>query len=123
MKASLISFIGLPLLLIALSAIRFGVRIPHTLAASAIGEILGVFLYSWYKQSRVTAVLSGTASGAITYAGTAAPKGVVEAILQFIEFGIALGLFVLAGHWVYTRARSAMISPPSRRRNRTRHIQ
>lgn len=106
MKASLISFIGLPLLLMGLSAIRFGVRIPHILTASAIGEILGVFLYSWYKQSKVTAVLSGTASGAITYVGTAAPRGIVEAILKFIAFGIAIGLIVLGGHWVFTRARS-----------------
>ena len=67
----------------------------------------------------MTAVLKGNASGAITYVGGAAPRGVVEAILQFIEFGIALGVFVLAGHWVY----EAMISPASRRRNRTRHIQ
>ena len=107
MKASLISFVGLPLALIALAVNRFGFRALHMLAASVIGETLGLFLYAWYKQSKVTAILSGKASGAVTYVGTDAPRSLVGGFLIFAGFGIVMGLLVLGGHWAYTRARSA----------------
>jgi hypothetical protein len=51
-KAALISFVGLPLLLIAVVTSRFGFRTLHTLAASAVGEVLGLFLYATYNQWR-----------------------------------------------------------------------
>ena len=107
MKAALISFVGLPLALIALTVTRFGFRAFHILAASVVGEALGLCLYAWYKQSRVTAILSGKASGAVTYVGTQAPRNLVEGFLIFACFGLFIGLLVLAGHWAYTRARSA----------------
>ena len=106
-KAALISFIGLPLVLIALTTSRFGFRAFHTLAASVIGEVLGLFLYAWYTRWRVAAILSGKASGAITYVGTDAPRGLVEASIKLVAFGLAIGLLVLAGHRIYTRLRSA----------------
>jgi hypothetical protein len=106
-KAALISFVGLPLALIALSVSRFGFRTPSTLAASVVGEVLGLVLYSTYKQEKVAAILSGKASGAVGYVGTAGPRGPVEAFFTLFVLGAAIGLFVLFGHWVYTRARSA----------------
>ena len=107
MKATLISFVGLPLVLIAWTTRRFDFRTLHTLVASVVGEVLGLLLYASYKQERVAGILSGKASGAVTYVGTEAPRGMVEAILKLSAFGIAIGLVVLAGHWVYARARSA----------------
>ncbi|MDQ6770574.1 MAG: hypothetical protein M3Z54_11375 [Gemmatimonadota bacterium] len=107
MKAALISFVGLPLVLIALITIQFGFRTLYTLAASAIGEVLGLFLYAWYTKWKVAAILSGKASGAVTYVGTDAPRGLVEASLKLIGFGIGIGLLVLLGHWAYARMRSA----------------
>ncbi|HEY8832101.1 MAG TPA: hypothetical protein VIM21_06305, partial [Gemmatimonadaceae bacterium] len=64
-------------------------------------------LYASDKQEKVALILSGKASGAVTYVGTEAPRGMVEALLKLSGFGIAIGLVVLAGHWVYARARSA----------------
>jgi hypothetical protein len=107
MKAAVISFVLLPLVLMAWTRSRFGFRIPHTLAASVIGEVLGLLLYASYKQAKVAMILSGEASGAITYVGGDAPRGMVEAVLKLFGFGIAIGLVVLAGQWIYTRARSA----------------
>jgi hypothetical protein len=107
MKAALISFVLIPLVLMAWTTSRFGYRILHTLVASVVGEVLGLFLYASYKQEKVAQVLSGEASGAVTYIGAAAPRGMVEALFKLSAFGIAIGLVVLAGHWVYTRARSA----------------
>jgi hypothetical protein len=107
MKAALISFVLIPLVLIAWTTRRFGYRILHTLVASVVGEVLGLFLYASYKEERVRQILSGEASGAITYVGGAAPRGMVEALLKLAGFGIAIGLGVLAAHWLYTRARSA----------------
>lgn len=107
MRAALISFVGLPLLLIALTTSRFGFRTRYTLAASVVGEVLGLFLYATYKQLKVAAILSGKASGAVGYVGTAAPRGWVEAFLTLFMFGVAIGLLVLFGHWVYLRVRSA----------------
>ena len=107
MKAALISFVVLPLVLIALVTSRVGFRTPHTLAASVIAEVLGLFLYAAYNQAKVAAVLSGTASGAITYVGTDAPRGLGEALLKLAAFGVAIGLIVLVGHRIYIRVRSA----------------
>ncbi len=107
MKAALISFVGLPLVLIALVASRFGFRTLYTLAASVVGEVLGLFLYATYNQWKVGAVLSGKASGAVAYVGAAAPRGRIEAFLMLVALGVAIGLLVLAGHWVYARVRSA----------------
>jgi hypothetical protein len=49
MKGALVSFVGLPLVLIALTTSRFGFRTPYTLAASVLGEVLGLLLYATYK--------------------------------------------------------------------------
>jgi hypothetical protein len=106
-KAALISFVGLPLVLIALTTMRLGFRTLAVLVASVLGEIPGLFLYAFYKQARVAAILSGKASGAITYVGAAAPRSLVEALLELAGFGIAIGLLVLTAHKAYTRARSA----------------
>ncbi|MDQ6769906.1 MAG: hypothetical protein M3Z54_07965 [Gemmatimonadota bacterium] len=108
MKAALISFILLPLVVIALTRIRFGFRVFHVLAASVVGEVLGLFLYAYYKQVKASAVLSGLASGTIAYTGGGGPRGMVEAVLKLAAFGIALGLLVLGGHWAYARARSTL---------------
>ena len=107
MKAALISFVLLPLLLIAVITITLGFRTFYTLAASVIGEVLGLFLYANYKQVRVVSILSGKASGSIMYVGTAAPRNLVEGFLEFAAFGMLIGFLVLAGHSVYARARSA----------------
>ena len=107
MKAAVISFVLLPLVLMAWTTRRFGFRILHTLVASVVGEVLGLFLYASYKQEKVALILSGKASGAITYVGTDAPRGMVEAVLKLFGVGIAIGLVVLVGHWLQTRARSA----------------
>jgi hypothetical protein len=106
-KAVLISFIILPLVLIALVASRIGFRTLPTLAASVAGEVLGLFLYAGYKQHEVASILSGKASGSVMYVGTDAPRGLVEAVLKLAGFGIVIGLVVLAGHRIYTRAQSA----------------
>ena len=106
MKAALISFVGLPLVLIALVASRFRFRAFHTLAASVVGEVLGLFLYATYKQMKVAAVLSGKASGAVGYVGTDAPRGRIEAVVVLVLLGVGIGLLVLAGQWVYARVRS-----------------
>ena len=107
MKAALISFVVIPLVLMAWTTGRFGYRILHTLVASVVGEVLGLFLYASYKEERVRLILSGKASGAVTYVGTEAPRSMVEALLKLAGFGIAIGLVMLAAHWVYARARSA----------------
>jgi hypothetical protein len=107
MKAALISFVLLPLLLIALLGISAGFRILSTLAASVVGEVLGLFLYASYKQVKVVSILSGKASGSIMYVGTAAPRNLVAGLLEFAAFGILIGLFVLAVQKVYSRVRSA----------------
>jgi hypothetical protein len=106
-KAALISFVGLPLVLVALTTSLFGFRALQTLAVSVVGVVLGLFLYASYTKWKVAAILSGKASGAIAYVGTAAPRGLVEASLTLFAFGIMIGLLVLAGHWVYARVRSA----------------
>jgi hypothetical protein len=93
--------------LIALVASGFGFRALHTLAASVVGEVLGLFLYATYTQWNVAAILSGKASGTVMYVGTAAPRGRVEAFLMLFVLGVAIGLLVLAGHWLYARVRSA----------------
>jgi len=49
-KAALISFVLLPLLLIALITRTLGFRTLYALAASVLGEVLGLFLYASYKQ-------------------------------------------------------------------------
>ena len=107
MKAALISFVLLPLLLIALITRTLGFRTLYALAASVLGEVLGLFLYASYKQVKVVSILSGKASGSIMYVGTAAPRNLVKGLLEFAAFGMLIGLLVLAGHRVYTRARSA----------------
>jgi hypothetical protein len=107
MKAAVISFVLIPLVLMAWTTRRFGYRILHTLVASVVGEVLGLFLYASYKEEKVRLILSGKASGAVTYVGTEAPRGMVEALLKLAGFGIAIGLVVLAAQWVYARARSA----------------
>jgi hypothetical protein len=107
LKAALISFVGLPLALIALVAVRFRFRTLYTLVASATGEVLGLFLYAWYTKWKLTSILSGKASGAVTYVGTDAPRGLVEASLLLIGLGIAIGLLVMAAYRIYTRMRSA----------------
>jgi hypothetical protein len=107
MKAALISFVGLPLVLIALITSRSGFRTLHILAASVLAEVLGLFLYAAYNKWTVAAILSGKASGAVTYVGAAAPRGRVEALLMFVVLGVAIGLIVVFGHWVCVRVRSA----------------
>ena len=107
MNAALISFVILPLLLIVLTTIAVGFRPFYTLAASVAGEVLGLFLYATYKEVKVISILSGKASGSIMYVGTAAPRNLVKGLLEFAAFGMLIGLFVLAGHKVYTRTRSA----------------
>ena len=79
MKAAVISFVLLPLLLMAWTRSRFGFRILHTLVASVVGEVLGLLLYASYKQEKVALILSGKASGAVAYVGTDAPRGMAEA--------------------------------------------
>ena len=85
MKAAVISFVLLPLVLMAWTTRRFGFRILHTLVASVVGEVLGLFLYAFYKQEKVALILSGKASGAVTYVGTEAPRGMVEAVSQVVR--------------------------------------
>jgi hypothetical protein len=69
--------------------------------------VLGLLLYASYKQEKVRLILSGKASGAITYVGTEAPRGMAEALLKLAGFGVVIGLVVLSAHWIFARARSA----------------
>jgi hypothetical protein len=106
-KAALIFFVLLPLLLIAVITTTLGFRTFYTLTASVVGEVLGLFLYANYKQAKVVSILSGKASGSIMYVGTAAPRNLVKGFLEFAAFGMLIGLLVLAVYSVYARARSA----------------
>ncbi len=107
MKAVLISFVALPLLLIALVTRAVGFRILQILAASVVGEVLGLFLYAAYKQVKVGSILSGQASGSIMYVGAAGPRSLAKGLLEIAMFGIGIGLAVWTANRVFIRARSA----------------
>ena len=107
MKAAFICFVGLPFALAAFVGGRCGFRLTYTLLASAVGEGLGLWLYAAYTKWKVAAILSGKASGAVAYVGTASPRSRIETSVALIILGFAIGLIVLFGHWIYDRARSA----------------
>ena len=107
MKAALISFVLLPLLVTGVVASAVGSRIFHLLAASVIGEVLGLFMYAAYKQVRVVSILSGQASGSVMYVGPAGPRSLVKGLLELAAFGIALGFAVWTANRVFIRVRSA----------------
>ena len=107
MKSALGSFIVLPLLGIALVASRFGFRASYVLPASVLGEIAGLFLYAAYNRWKVAAVLSGLASGSITYRGTEGPRSMLAGLLLFTALGLALAACVLVAHRIYVRANNA----------------
>lgn len=108
MKSALGSFIVIPLLGIALVASRSGFRPRYVIAASALGEVVGLYLYSAYHRWKVTSVLSGLASGSITYRGTEGPRKLFAGLLMFIMLGVMLAFCVLIGHWIYRGAKSAL---------------
>lgn len=107
MKSALGSFIVLPLLGSALVASRFGFRASYVVTASIIGEIAGLFLYAAYNRWKVGSVLSGLASGSITYRGTQGPRGMFEGFFMFAALGAALAICVLVAHRIYVRATGA----------------
>ena len=107
MKSALGSFIVMPLLGIALIVSRVGFRALYMFVASVLGEVVGLFLYSAYNKWRVTAVLSGLASGSVTYRGTEGPRSILAALLMFCALGATIALCVLIAHWTYERAKSA----------------
>lgn len=106
MRSTLGSLIVVPLLGIALVASRFGFRPLYILLASVLGELVGLFLYSAYNHWKVTAVLSGLASGSVTYRGTEGPRSILAGLLIFSALGVTIALCVLIGHWIYQRART-----------------
>ena len=114
MRSTFGSLIVIPLLGIALVASRFGFRPRYIVAASALGEILGLFLYCSYNRWRVGSVLSGLASGAVGYRGTEGPRSVPVGLLMFIAWGVMIAFCVLIGHGIYRRAKSG--APGSLRR-------
>lgn len=117
LKSALGSFIVLPLLAITLVVIRFGFRPLYMMAASIVGEIIGIFVYSAYHQWRVSAVLSGLASGSVTYRGTLGPRNIFVSVLFFSAFGVAIALCVAFTHWIYQRGKSALGSRSTRHRS------
>ena len=108
MKAALGSFIILPLLGIALIAARLGFRPLYMTVASVLGEVTGLFLYSSYNHWKVSAVLSGLASGALTYRGTAGPRNIAAGFLIFAALGMAIAGCVLIGNGIYRLAKSVL---------------
>ena len=108
MRSTLGSLIVLPLICIALVASRLGFRPRYVVAASAIGEILGLFLYAAYNRWKVTSVLSGLASGAVTYRGTEGPRNILVGLLMFIALGVMIALCVLLGHAIFQRVKSGL---------------
>ena len=108
MKSTLGSFIVLPLLGIALIASRFGFRPLYMIVASVLGEVAGLFLYSAYNNWKVTGVLSGLASGSLTYRGTEGPRNLVAGLLMFAALGVAIAGCVLIGHGIYRLAKTAL---------------
>ena len=108
MKSTLGSLIVLPLLAIVLIVIRFGFRPLHVIVASLFGEVVGLFVYSAYNHWRVSAVLSGLASGSVAYRGTQGPRNTFAGLLIFCELGVAIALCVVFSHWMYQRSKSAL---------------
>lgn len=108
MKSTLGLLIVIPLLCIALVASVFGFRPRYIVAASVLGEVVGLFLYSSYNRWTVTSVLSGLASGGVGYRGTEGPRNIVAGLLMFMALGAAIALFVLIGDEILRRAKSAM---------------
>ena len=107
MKSALGSFIVLPFLGVILIASRFGFRPIYMIVASVLGEAAGLFLYSDYNRWQVSSVLTGLASGALTYRGTAGPRNIVAGFLLFAALGAVITGCVLIGHGIYRLARSA----------------
>ncbi|MFN2638333.1 MAG: hypothetical protein ABR585_15080, partial [Gemmatimonadaceae bacterium] len=92
---------------IALIASRFGFRPFYILVASVLGEGVGLFLYAAYNHWKVTAVLSGLASGSLAYRGTQGPRSLLAGVVMFSGIGVTIAAFVLIGHWIFQRAKSA----------------
>jgi len=107
LKSALGSYIVIPLLCIALMASRVGFRVVYLIVASVLGEVIGLFLYSAYKGWKVTAVLTGLASGSLTYRGTQGPRSIVAGLFIFVGLGVTLACVVLIGHWLSRRAKVA----------------
>lgn len=96
-----------PLLGIALIVGRFGFRPLYMIVVSVLGEVAGLFLYSAYNKWKVTSVLSGLASGALTYRGGAGPRNIVAGLLMFAALGVAITGCVLIGHGIYRSAKTS----------------
>ena len=107
MKSTLF-FLGiLPVLAAIVAGMRFRFRVLPTATASVAGELLGLFCYAGYNRWRVASVLSGKASGAVAYVGTASPRDRWLALLAFCAWGALIGFTVLLLHRVYIRLRPA----------------
>jgi hypothetical protein len=74
---------------------------------AVLAEFAGVFLYCAYNRWRVTSVLSGLASGAITYRGTAGPRGIAAGLLMLAATALSITGCVLIGHGIYRLVRSS----------------
>jgi len=107
LKSAVGSFIVLPLLAIALIVMRFGFRPVYMVVASILGEVIGILVYSAYNHWRVSAVLTGLASGSLTYRGTLGPRNIFVSLLVFSALGATIALCVVFGHWIYQRGKSA----------------
>jgi hypothetical protein len=81
------------------------------LAASVLGEILGLVMYAAYKQERIVSILTGLASGSVMYTGGSGPRNPVKGLLEFAAFGGALALSVWTAHRIFIRVRSGDDTP------------
>jgi hypothetical protein len=104
-KAALISFVLLPLLMLALTTRAVGFRLVYMLAASVVGEMLGLLLYATHKQVRVISILTGLASGSVMYTGGAGPRNPVKGVLEFAAFGMVIAVLVWTAHRIFIRVR------------------
>ena len=108
MRSTFAALIVIPLLTIALVASRFGFRPRYIIAASALAEIVGLMLYSAYNRWKVSAVLSGLASGSVGYRGTEGPRNIMVGLLMFIALGVMIALCVLTGRAIILRVKSGV---------------
>lgn len=109
--AIIVFFVGVPLAAIAFAARRAGFRAYYLLAASVIGEFLGVLLFAAYTRLEANAIRAGKMAGAVLYFPPEAPqdrvKGIVLAIVLSICVGVAIWGIVLLGRLIYVHAKSA----------------
>jgi hypothetical protein len=104
---TILFIIGVPLAVIAFTAKVAGFRTFYILAASVVGELLGLLLLAAYTRISANAILSGKKTGAVLYFPPAALRDRLETSAVLFCLAIAIGGIVLLGRSIYVHARSA----------------